>query len=121
MKDRYASTGRDYCGKRTIGIAKDQDLVRTMLGDDVIDTRNYLAELFAECRRSYAEMNVRRSDSQIADKDVTQALMKILSGMNGDMLAILVEELHHPAQPDDLRTRAEDRHYFYVRSFIHLQ
>ena len=58
-------------------------------------------------------MHVRRTDLEIVYENVAQALVIILAGMNGDMLAMLVEHLHYQTEPNDLRPRAEDRHYFH--------
>jgi hypothetical protein len=58
-------------------------------------------------------MDIRRTDIEIFDKDVAQALVIVLPGMDRDMLAMLVEHSHDEAKPDDLRPGAENGHYLH--------
>src|SRR5687767_2077193 len=58
-------------------------------------------------------MNIRRPHAKIANKNIAQAFIVILPCVNRDMVAILIQDLCNEAEPDYLRPRAEDRHYFH--------
>ena len=59
-------------------------------------------------------MLIRRAHAQLANEDVTQILVVILSRMDSDVFAMLIEDLHHERQSDDFRPCAEDRHYLHI-------
>src|SRR5688572_12455319 len=56
-------------------------------------------------------MNVRRPHTKISNKNIAQTFVIVLPGVNGDMVAILIEDLRDQTKPDYLRACAEDGHY----------
>src|SRR5262245_39939456 len=104
-----ASSGSDR-RESAVRVAEDQDFVRLVLGESLIRLTDDLTDLLAEAIRSYPEVNIRRADLEIANKNIAQALVIILPGMNCDVVAVLIENLHHQAKPDYFGTRPEYRH-----------
>ena len=118
MKDRYASPCRSYSGKSAVGIAQDQNSIRHFTCQDVVDLGYDLTGLFTEGRGTNTEVNIRRTHLEIAEKDVAKALCKVLSGMDSNVIAMLVKDLHHDGQSDDLRTGAENSQYFHIERSV---
>src|SRR6476646_10438270 len=85
-----------------------------MLSKDLIYTSQNLSDLLAKCRGANPEMDVRRAKPQVTNEYIAQSLVIVLSGMNGQMLAMIIEHPHYLAKADYLRPRAEYRHYFHI-------
>jgi hypothetical protein len=58
-------------------------------------------------------MDVRLTNAQISNENIAETFVIVLAGVDGYMIAVRIEDLHHQAQPDDLGSRAEDRHYLH--------
>ena len=58
-------------------------------------------------------MYVGRSDLKVANKNIAKAFVIILACMNGCVLAILIKETHHKAQPDYLGSCPENCHHLH--------
>ena len=113
MKDRNSPAGGREGRKGTVGVTEDQDAIGGVFDDHFVAFCYDLPDLVGERGRLDPEMLVRRSYLKIADKDVAQTFVVILTRVHGYVLAMLVEHLHHQAEPDDLGTGAEDGHYFH--------
>ena len=118
MEYGNAATGSRYRRKSAVGIAQDQNSVRHFTCQDVVDLGYDLTGLFTEGRGTNTEVNIRRTHLEIAEKDVAKALCKVLSGMDSNVIAMLVKDLHHDGQSDDLRTGAENSQYFHIERSV---
>jgi hypothetical protein len=97
MKDRYSPAGADNSRESAVCVTENEDPVWPMFGDDIVDPRKYLSDLLAERGRSDSEVYVRRPNTEVPDKDIAQAFMKVLTCMDGYMLGVFVEHFHHAA------------------------
>lgn len=73
-----------------------------------------LPDLICKRGRTDAEMYVGRADLKVSNEDIAQAFIKILSGMYGDMLAMLIEQPHNETKSDYFGPRPENGHYFHI-------
>src|SRR5688572_573302 len=114
VKDWNPTPGGCDRRKSAIRIAENQNFVRLMLGQNLVRLSKNLTDLLAEAVRPDTEMNVGCADLEIADKNIAEALVIVLSGMNRDVIAVLIEDLDHQAKPDYFGTRPEDRHDLHI-------
>jgi len=97
MKNRNLPSGRNDRSQSTVRIAKYQDFIGSVLGNYIIDPREYLTDLLAKCRRTHAEFDVWGTELEIAKENIAQVLVKILPGVYRKMLAVFVEKLDYKA------------------------
>ena len=113
MKDWNPSSRSDDRRKSAVRIAENEHAIGFLICKDFVALRHDLANLFAKGFRCYSKVNVRRANFEILDENIAQAFVIILTCVNRNMFAMLVEDLHHQTEPDNFRPRAEDGHYFH--------
>src|SRR5687767_12468003 len=118
MKNRNSTAGCCDCRKGAIRITENQNFVRLVLGKNFVRFPENLTYLLAEAVSTDTEMNVWCADLEIADKNIAKTLVIVLSGMDRDVIAVLIEDLDHQAKPDYFGTRPEDRHDLHILFYL---
>lgn len=113
VKDRNMAAGGCYGRQGRVRVAEDEDAFRAIGIQNIIDLAQDLPDLIAEAFRPDTEVDIRRSDLKVPNKDIAQAFVIILPGVDGDMFTMLVEHFKDQAKPNYLRPSAENRHYFH--------
>jgi hypothetical protein len=104
--NRNAKASRDDGSQSAIGVAENQQPVRAMLKKQCFALFQYLPNLSAEAARPHAHVNVRLANLQLVKEHPAQPVIVVLTGVNQDMLAELIEKMNNETQPDDLRPSA---------------
>src|SRR5690606_9330903 len=85
-----------------------------MLRHNLTRLRNDLPDLIGKAGCLNAHVNVRRAHAQFLKENVAQIWVIILSGMDEDVFAKLVEFGNNGAQANDFGTCPEDGHHFHA-------
>jgi hypothetical protein len=113
VKHRNAATSRADSRESTIGISQKQYAFRLISFHLIIYLAQDLTGLVAKAFRPDAQMYIRCSHLEIADKNIAQRFVVILAGVDGRVFGVLVENLENQTEPDYLGPRPEYGHYFH--------
>ena len=85
-------TGHAACSAALKNKLLGKEAHRVLSPEKLVHLQNYLAKLLGKGFGPYAEMNIRRTDLELPDKNIAEVLFIILPGMHSNMLGVLVQK-----------------------------
>ena len=117
VEDRNLPTLRRDHRQAAVGVAEDEERLGLLRREHVVDSADDPPDRLRGASRLAGEGGgrieevIRPLHPQILEEDLIQFVVVVLPGVDQDMLAVLVEALEDPREPDDLRPRPHHRHH----------
>src|SRR5690606_23878055 len=99
------------CGQGAVGITQHQQSVGLVSQNRLLGQGNYSADRLDPGFTCSLQVEVRRTDAQLIEEDLTEFMVEALPGMYQSVIGVAVQPVDHSGQPDDLRPSADDRHH----------
>ncbi len=100
-------------GQGAVGVTQDEDRIGLLFLYDLIalcyDVTHRLAQVLAHT----VQVVVGLLEAQVLEEDLVERIVPVLSGVDQDMVEVLVALLYGGTEADDLRPRTEDGHDFH--------
>src|SRR5262249_40359940 len=116
MVDRHAHAASDDRRQTRVGIAEEQHAVGPVGAKLALDAHENLPSLLAEPDTAHPEVDVRRSNAEVAEEDRVEPLVEVLTRVNEHVVNRSIEELDDEAEADDLGARPQHRHQLHRSS-----
>src|SRR5690606_7840491 len=105
----FAPLRRDH-SKAAIGVAEQEQRFGTIVLKGLVSCNDDLADRFRAALAGCFQKEIGRADAELGKEDLVQLIVVVLTRMDECMLEMAVELLDDAGQPDDFRSRPDDRH-----------
>ena len=97
-------------GQGAVGIPEDKNSIGFLFLYDLIALGYDVAHRLAQVLAHTVQVVVGLLEAQVLEEDLVERIVPVLSGVDQDMVEVLVALLDGGTEADDLRPRAEDGH-----------
>ena len=97
-------------GQAGVGVSQNQQSVWLHLHHELIAPGDDVADALPQIGSHGVQIVVRSTQAQILKKDLIEGIVVVLTGVDQNLIKILIASFDRSRQPDDLRPGADDSH-----------